>query len=399
MRSWRSETDAAKYIEHGIVKRSLNRRSRRVRVGIVGYGPVARAHALSWRSLASYYPGEGWTAEIVGVATARPATALAAASELGCSIWTTDYRQLAQESRVDLIDCCTPDDLHAPVCIAALEAGKHVYCEKPMAMSVEEAGRMTDAALRARRVHAMAFPVRAAPGVQRARQAIEDGILGTPLSFRTLYLHSGYVDPKRPWSWRLDRQRTGGGALYDLGVHNADLVRYLLGEIVSVCGDTATYFAERREASGSTEPHHVSVDDVAIGMWKLECGAIGTFEFSRIATGLTEGPILEVHGTDGALRLNWRDPSSVQILRRDVDEGFVDVHIAERWPAPPYTAIQHEVVRGIAEERDASPNFTDGYRAQRVLAAVQHSARSGGWQVVGAGDHGAGHGARREAER
>jgi predicted dehydrogenase len=353
-----------------------------VRIGLVGYGDVGRIHALCWKSLPFYYPGDSWRVEIVGVATRREETAAAAAREIGCSFLATDIDELVTNPDVDLVDCVTPDRLHASVSIAALRAGKHVYCEKPMAKTVEEAAAMLDAARTSGRVNAVALPVRFAPAVLRARQLVDEGLLGRAISFRTWLLHSGYVDPDRPMSWRLDADVAAGGALFDLGVHNIDLIRFLVGEFTSVTARVETVVPERPVEPGSKEKRSVEVDDLSLAVAELEGGAVGSLEFSRVATGITDGPLLEVHGTDGAFRINGVRPTRLEVFDRHRDEGFREVIVPERWPRLGFVPLQYDVARAIVENRPASVTFEDGFRAQVILETIRTAAQKRGWVDV-----------------
>jgi predicted dehydrogenase len=353
-----------------------------VRVGLVGYGDVGRIHALCWKSIPFYYPGEAWRVEITAVATSREETAAAAARDIGTSFWTTNVEELVTHPDVDLVDCVTPDDTHAAVSLAALRAGKHVYCEKPMARTVEEALAMVDAARGSGAVNAVAFPVRFAPAVLRARQLVDDGLLGRPISFRTSLLHSGYVDPARPMSWRLDADRAAGGALFDLGAHNVDLIRFLVGEFASVTARVETVVPERPASPGSEETRPVEVDDLSIALAELEGGAVGTLEFSRVATGITEGPLLEVHGTEGAFRLNGLRPNRLEVFDRSRHEGFREIVVPERWPRLGFVPLQYEIARAVVEGRPAAVSFEDGYRAQVVLDAIRTAGQKRTWVDV-----------------
>jgi predicted dehydrogenase len=349
---------------------------------MVGYGDVGRIHALCWKSLPFYYPEESWRAEIVGVATTREQTAAAAAREIGCSFSTTEVEELVSRADVDLVDCVTPDKTHASVSIAALRAGKHIYCEKPMARTVEEAEAMLNAARSSGRVNAVAFPVRLAPAVLRARRLVDGGLLGRVISFRSWLLHSGYVDPARPMSWRLDADVAAGGALFDLGAHNVDLIRFLVGEFASVTARVETVVRERPVAPGSGESQPVEVDDVTVAIAELEGGAVGTLEFSRVATGITDGPLLEAHGTEGAFRLNGLRPTRLEVFDRRGDEGFREVVVPERWPRLGFVPLQHDVAEAVVEGRPAAVTFEDGYRAQVVMEAIRTAGRKHGWVEV-----------------
>jgi predicted dehydrogenase len=329
----------------------------------------------------------------------------------------TDFRELVARDDIDLIHICTPNDAHREAVVAALRAGKHVYCDKPLALDVAEAEEICSLAQTVPTVQQMTFNYRFVPAILRARQLVEAGFLGELFQFRAAYLHAGYTDPKRPYSWRTDLARSGGGAIADLGAHVIDLVRFLVGpgtgvtrggEFAEVSASLQTLILERPDPKTGAM-RRVDVDDVALAQCRLEGGAFGTLEASRFATGVQDELRLELHGSKGALRFNLMEPNwldAYDATRPEVplggERGFTRIESVTRY-ARPYAlgATKNTVgwlnfhiqslfdcVNNIALKEagmpisHGSPTFADGLATQRVISACQRSARDGGWVAV-----------------
>mgnify|MGYP000844255975 FL=1 len=371
-------------------------------IGILGYGFIGRIHALSYVCVPWTYPGAP-RVRLVGVAVATQQTASKARAAGGFGLVTTDYHQLLERDDVQAVSVCTPNDMHHEMVQAALEAGKHVYCDKPLGLSVAQATEMVAAAERADTVSQMTLQYRFVPAIRRARQLIEDGFLGRPVQFRAAYLHSGYIDPQRPFSWRLDRSRSGGGAVMDLGVHAIDLVRLLLGEFRSVSCLQRTFIGRRPRGEGEGEAT-VDVDDVTLAQAELANGAVGTLEFSRLATGAEDELRLELYGERGGLRFNLMEPDWLFAYdARGSDQplggerGWRQIPVLGRYPekgALPgakctqgwtrfHVAGAYDFLTNVARGglSTYSPSFRDGLEAQRVVEALQRSAEADGRYV------------------
>ncbi len=357
------------------------------RIGIVGYS-FGRLHAEAYRQI-PFYRDVGAPIELVGVATSRPETAEKARAEGGFAFATADWRELVASPEVDIIHVCTPDDLHPPIASAALAAGKHVYCEKPLARTVAEAEDLHARARASGRVAQIAFQMRYGSAVQAARRLIRDGTLGEITSFRLTYLHSGYEDPDRPLTWRLDHTRTGGGVLYDLGSHAIDLLTFLLGRPRRLVGLTRTFIKERPVATGSDRKAPVNVDDVALVTMEMEAGCVGVMEATRLATGVRRGPDLTIYGTRGSVAFNGftnHNELNLYLKQEKVPglSGWETINTGGRNPVPLSVAAQAAFLMAIRDGRtEAEPNFGTGLQVQRVLAAVQESVRTGAWVEVG----------------
>ncbi|HET6635649.1 MAG TPA: Gfo/Idh/MocA family oxidoreductase [Streptomyces sp.] len=365
-------------------------------VGMVGYAFMGAAHSQGWRTVARVFdlPLRPVMSAVCG---RDPAAVRAAADRLGWAAAETDWRALIARDDVQLVDVCTPGESHAEIALAALEAGKHVLCEKPLANTVAEAEAMTRAAeaARERGQRAMVgFNYRRVPALALAHHMIRDGRIGTVRHVRVAYLQDWLVDPEHPLTWRLSRERAGSGALGDLGAHAVDIAQHLAGEtITGVTAQTETFVRERPVPGGSGELGPVTVDDAALFGARFASGALASFEVTRVAAGRKNALRVEVNGTAGSLafdleRLNelsfhdhGEDPAYGGFRRIQVTEGD-HPYLGAWWPPGHGLGYEHtfthqarDLLCAVADGHDPRPSFADGLHVQRVLAAVEHSAR------------------------
>ena len=373
-------------------------------VGMVGYAFMGRAHSQAWRTVGHVFDLP-LTPRMAAICGRDAAAVAAAAGRLGWPATETDWKRLIERDDVDLVDVCTPGSSHAEISIAALEAGKHVLCEKPLANTVEEARAMAAAAARAAAggVRAMTgFNFRRVPAVALARELVAAGRLGAIRHVRGAYLGSHLLDPEIPMMWRLQAEHAGSGALGDLGAHAVDLAQYLAGDrIAGVSGLTETFVRERPLADGSGARGPVTVDDAALFIARFAGGALGSFEATRFATGHTEGLRVELNGELGSIVWDLGDFNGLRLFDATEDpatQGFRRVQVTRAdhpyagawWPDGHTIGYEHtfthearDLVHAIAEGRDPVPSFADGLQVQEVLDAVQRSAASGaGWTQV-----------------
>jgi predicted dehydrogenase len=373
-------------------------------IGMVGYAFMGRAHSQAWRNVASFFelPRLPRMAAICG----RDREALAAAAaRLGWPATETDWKRLVQRDDVDLVDVCTPGSSHAEISIAALEAGKHVLCEKPLANTVEEARAMAGAADRAaaKGVRAMVgFNFRRVPAVALAKELVAAGRLGALRHVRAAYLASHVLDPEFPLVWRLRAEEAGSGALGDLGAHAVDLAQHLAGDrIAGVSALTETFVRERPLPGGGGARGPVTVDDAALFIARFGGGALGSFEATRFASGHTEGLRVELNGELGSLvwelgalnelRLfDATEDAATQGFRRIQVTRSIHPYAAAWWPEGHTIGYEHtfthevrDLLEAIAAGRDPAPSFADGLQVQQVLDAVLRSAAAGStWTEV-----------------
>jgi len=376
------------------------------RVGIIGFGFIGKVHAYAYRTLPFYYDPPPLRAELHAVATARAETAARAQEAFGFRVATSDWREVAESPAVDIVHIATPNHLHRDQVLAALRAGKHVYCEKPLAASAAEAREIAAAACDAGRdgvVTQMTLQNRFFPATLRARALVEEGFLGDVLGFRGSYLHAGSADPRAPLRWKLSQEKAGGGVLYDLGPHILDLLELLAGPFVSVSAATRIAFAERPSAEDPARRVRVDAEDAAVLLLRTAGGAIGSAEVSKIATGAQDELRFEVHGTRGALRFNLMEPNHLDVYDlRDSSgafggsRGWKRIDTVANYPAPAsfpgpkftvgwirgHVACLESFLRAIAEGRPARPDIADGARLQEIMDAAYRSAETGRWEEI-----------------
>jgi predicted dehydrogenase len=374
-------------------------------VGMVGYAFMGEAHAQAWRSANHFFdlPLQIDMAAVCGRDEGRVA---AAADKLGWRTYETDWKALLARDDIDLIDVCTPGDTHAEIAIAALRAGKHVLCEKPLANTVAEAEAMTEAAATAREqgVRSMVgFTYRRVPAIALARQLVAHGRIGAVRHVRAAYLQDWITDPEAPLSWRLQKDKAGYGALGDIGSHIIDLTEYITGEYIrGVSGAMETFVKERplpESSSGlsgvaGSERGAVTVDDAVIFLGRFSGGGLATFEATRFAAGRKNAIWIEINGSKGSLAFDFEDMNVLQYFDNTEDPitaGFRRILVTEPshpyidawWPAGHGLGYEHgfthqvvDLVKAIAAGEDPSPSFADGLRVQRVMAAVEASANA-----------------------
>ncbi|MET8677373.1 Gfo/Idh/MocA family oxidoreductase [Streptomyces sp. NPDC004647] len=373
---------------------------------MVGYAFMGAAHSQGWRTVGRVFdlPLNPVMAAVCG---RDPAAVRAAAGKLGWAAAETDWRALIARDDVQLVDICTPGDSHAEIAVAALEAGKHVLCEKPLANTVAEAEAMAEAARRAGdrgRIAMVGFNYRRTPAIALARLMVRDGRIGTLRHVRVTYLQDWIVDPEFPLVWRLQKEYAGSGALGDLGAHIVDLAQHLSGEpLVGVSAVTETFVRERplpggavvglsTAAGGGAARGAVTVDDAALFTGRLACGALAAFEVSRVAAGRKNSLRIELNGDRGSLafdleRLNelyfhdHTEPAASSGFRRILVTEADHPYLEAWWPPGHGLGYEHtfvhqarDLVHAIAAGTEPEPSFADGLQVQRVLAAVEESA-------------------------
>ena len=377
-------------------------------VGMVGYAFMGRAHSLAWNTVGRVFdlPLRPRLAAICG---RDKAAAEAAAGRLGWAAAETDWRALIARDDVQLVDIAAPGDLHAPIAIAALAAGKHVLCEKPLANTLAEAEAMRAAADAAYPGGARAmtgFNYRRVPALALARRLVEQGRIGSLRHFRAVYLQDWLADADAPMTWRMRAERAGSGALGDLGAHVVDLARYLTGdEVTGVSAISETFVRERPLGDGPVVEGGprgtVTVDDAVVFTGRLASGALASFEVTRYATGRKNGLRVELNGSAGSLafdleRLNEleffdaSDDSAVSGFRRILVTEGSHPYLSGWWPPGHTLGWEHtfthqarDLLTAIAAGDQPRPSFADGLAVQRVLDAVARSAASGNsWESV-----------------
>ncbi len=384
-----------------------------LRVAMIGHGFMGAAHSQGWRVAPRFFdlPSVPETAVVVG---RNAETVAASAGRWGWRESATDWRDVVARDDIDVVDIVTPGDTHAEIAIAALAAGKHVLCEKPLANTVEEALAMERAAAAAagRGIRSMVgFTYRRVPAATFARDLVASGRLGRIRQVRAEYLQDWLMDADAPLTWRLEKEHAGSGALGDIGAHAVDLTEFITGQqVTSVAGVVETLVHERPllgegvglSGTATTQRGAVTVDDVALFTGRLESGALASFEATRFRTGRKNALRIEISGSEGALafdleRLNELEfydatqPALEQGFRRILVTEHGHPYLAAWWPPGHVLGYEHgfshqvrDFVVAIDEGVEPRPSFADGLHVQRVLDAVQRSsAASGLWTPVG----------------
>jgi predicted dehydrogenase len=378
-----------------------------LRIAMVGYGFMGAAHSQGWRNAHRFFDLPA-TPEMSVLCGRNAGAAETAAHKLGWASTTTDWREVVARDDIDVVDVCTSGDSHRDIALAALGAGKHVLCEKPLANTVAEAEEMAAAARSAdeRGVRSMVgFSYRRTPALALARDLVADGRLGRIHHFRAQYLQDWIVDPEFPLVWRLQKDKAGSGALGDIGAHIVDLAHFLTGTRLTGVSGTLERFVDRRPLPGDPsggQLGEVTVDDAAAFFGRTEQGALATFEATRFATGRKDAIRVELNGSKGSLAFDFERLNELHVYDGTVpaaDAGFRRILVTEPdhpyagawWPPGHGLGYEHtfvheiaDFVRDVAEGRAPSPSFDDGLYVQRVLDAVEQSSAAGSaWTPIG----------------
>lgn len=364
-------------------------------IALLGTKFMGRAHAHAWRTAGRFFdlPAEPGLRIVAG----RDAEATQAfADRWGWEEATTRWRTAACHPEVDLVDVATPNDRHAEQAIAALEAGKHVACEKPLAGTLDDARAMRDAARRAKGDTFVWYSYRRVPAVALAHQLVASGWVGRLYHVRCAYLQ-GWGGPATPLAWRFRRGVAGSGALGDLSAHIVDMARFVSGEeIVEVSGSIVeTFIKERPLIDDPGRTGRSTVDDAVLFLARFAGGAVATFESTRLATGVKNSNRIEIHGERGALRFDFERMNELQVFTADDPpelQGWRTIQVTHEshpwtgswWPDGHGLGYEHTFVNQVADMVTAVsggtpvvplPDFDDAYQTQRVLEAAVVSAR------------------------
>lgn len=378
-----------------------------VNVGLVGYKFMGKAHSNAYMTVDKFFDLSA--KPVMKAVCGRNAEAVAEFAERwGWESHETDWQALVARDDIHLVDVGTPGSLHAPIGIAAAKVGKHVYCEKPLANSLDECRQMLDAVRTAGVKHMVNFNYRRCPAVSLAKKMIDAGDIGELRHIRCTYLQDWLVDPSFPMNWRMRKETAGSGAHGDLGAHIVDLARFLVGEFSEVVGQQKTFITER-PAEGTSDgitatagegTEEVTVDDCSMFLARFAGGALGTFEATRMAPGRKNFNRFEINGSRGSLvwcfeemnvleYYSSEDTSSQQGFRRIMATEGEHPYAGSWWPPGHVLGYEHafvhavyDLLEDIAHDRPSWPDFRDGAQCVAVLDAVDASIESGSWAKV-----------------
>jgi predicted dehydrogenase len=372
-------------------------------IGIMGYAFMGKAHTNAYRQMPVFFYPPPAKPRLIGICGRTEKDVAEAAKRFGYETYFTDWRSLIKDERIELVDNCLPNNLHFEPTLEAIEAGKDVLCEKPLAMTVDEAEKMYKKAEKAGIKNMTGFNYRFVPAIQLAKNLIDEGYIGKILQYRAVYLQEWIMDPDFPLVWRLQKRFCGSGALGDLGAHIIDLGRFLVGEFSSVNAMMNTFIKERSLPKKPSEKGKVDVDDVFISLVRFKNGAIGSIEASRFCAGRKNHQRIEIHGTEGTIVFNLERLNELNVYsKRDKSDrmGFRNILVTESihpfyehwWPHGHIIGYEHTFIHEIyhfidciVDDKSVIPtgaNFYDGLKCQQILYAIEESAKVEKWRDI-----------------
>ncbi len=367
-----------------------------LRIGIIGFGQMGRIHTYAYRSIPLYYDGHPCRIVLKGVCDSNAELARKAVDEAGFEFATVDFHELVERNDIDVINICTPNNMHYEPLKAALKNKKHVYCEKPLAFNEAEAKEIVALAETSGVKHQITSEYRFIPAIMKAKELIDQGFVGRVFHFRGVYLHSGYIDPKRPREWRMQKNVIGGGVLVDLGPHLLDLMMHLAGPAEEVTANMETFFKERPLPEDPSKMGKVEVEDAITALVRFKNGALGSAEMSRVATGAEDELRFEIHGQNGALAFNLMQPNELHAfnaLEPKGIQGFKKITTVQKYPAPAvmpapkftmgwvrsHIAAQYSFLDCIVNNRLPSPSFRDALSLHHLMECLYKSVEQRSW--------------------
>jgi len=378
---------------------------------MVGYRFMGKAHSNAWRQAPKFFPLKAHV-ELHTICGRDSAAVQCARSQLGWQNSSTDWRELIDNPLIDIIDITTPNESHCEIALAAAQNGKHVLCEKPLALTVKQAQAMLTAAQKSKIVHMVCHNYRRIPAIALAKKMITEGALGQIHHYHARYAQDWLVDPDFALNWRLDKKTSGSGALGDINSHIIDLARYLVGEFTKVNAVMHTFIPERPTESGAKtagilpkaqrKMGKVTVDDAAVFLGTFENGALANLEATRMALGRKNQIVIEINGSKGSLYFDFEDMNRLKFFNGTDPadrQGFRDILVTQQngthpyagqwWPPGHILGYEHtfihtaaDFVNACIDRKPVQPTFEDGLKNQMVLAAVEESAKSGKWVKV-----------------
>ena len=380
-----------------------------INIGLVGYKFMGKAHSSAYRKIGMFFEpsvkicmkticgrDEGWVKK--------------SAEKFGWEGYETSWEKLVRRDDIDAIDITTPSNFHKEIAIGAAEEGKHIFCEKPLALNLKDARKMLEAVEKHGVKHQIGFNYRFAPAVQLAKKLIDEGKIGKIYHFRGLYLQDWIIDPNFPLVWRLDKKIAGSGSHGDLGAHLIDLARFLIGDFQRVIGMNKTFIKKRPivdkmeglsgKAKENAQMGEVTVDDATLFLAEFKNGALGSFEATRFAAGHKNGMSFEINGSKGSIKFEFERMNELQYYSTEDDEGLqgfrliqvtepVHPYAGAWWPAGHVIGYEHtfvhelyEFIEAIANDKPAIPDFYDGVKCSQVLEAVDLSIEENSWVEV-----------------
>lgn len=372
-----------------------------MKIGILGFGSMGKTHLYAIRNIPFFFSGK-YDATVLGVCTSHIETARMASERYNIPLYTDNENDLIYNDEIDVIDISTPNIYHYETAKKAIMAGKHVYCEKPLAVTYAQASELSRLAKEKGVICGIVFNNRFLSPILRAKALIDEGKLGKILSFSIKYLHSSALDTKKSAGWKQDKDICGGGVLFDLGSHAVDLIYYLCGEFDSVMGKSQIAYPVRTGVNG--KEWQTNADEAFYMLATLKNGAHGTVEVSKITTGANDDLRLEIHGEKGSVAFDLMQPNYLQFYDATLEDGsyggtrgYTKIECVNRYPSPSgifpgakapigwlrgHIGSYFEFVSSVINKSQFTPSFDDGAYVQLVLEKAYKSDKSGSWERV-----------------
>ena len=381
-----------------------------VGIGLIGYAFMGKTHSNAYRQVDKFFE-TSMQPVLRAICGRNENNVKQAAANFGWQSYETDFQKLIARDDIDIIDVSSPGNEHLPMAIAAAQAGKTVFCEKPLGNTLDEAKRMMHAAEDAGVVNMVCFNYRRVPAIALAKKMIDEGALGKIYHFRARYLQDWIADPNFPLVWRLQKEVAGSGTLGDIGAHIVDIGHFLCGNLSEVCGTMETFIKQRPLQAASTgteglgaaaseEMGEVTVDDAAVFVGRFANGALGSFEATRFAPGRRNYNTFEINGEKGSISFNFERMNELEYYNAndpDDRQGFRTINVNEG--SQPYAGIYwppghiigyeqtfintvYDLLEGHAKKESPHPNFRQGAQVNAVLDAIEKASDSKKWENV-----------------
>ena len=375
---------------------------KKIKIGMLGFGSMGKTHSYAISNFKFFMKELPFSAELAGVCTTSIEKSQAVAEEFGFAFGTICEDDIIYSPDIDVIDICTPNIYHYDTLKKAISAGKHIYCEKPLCISYEQAKEISHLAQKSGKIHNIVFNNRFIAPIQRAKQLIDEGKLGRILSFNVSYLHSSAVYTSKSAGWKQNKDICGGGVLFDLGSHVIDLIYHLCGKFDEVSTLTQIAYEERSGMDG--KPWKTNADEAFYMIAKLKNGACGTISASKVAVGANDDIILDVYGEKGSVKFSLMDCNWLHFYDNAPSDaplggtkGYTKIECVGRYPDPQgvfpspkassgwlrgHISSMYNFINSVYTGKQTAPDFSDGAYVQAVMDAAYRSAERHTWIKV-----------------
>jgi predicted dehydrogenase len=371
-------------------------------IGIIGAGFMGKTHTYNYVNMPLYYDVMPFKTKLVGICNRTLSKAERLKEDFGYEFATSNYIDLLERDDIDIIDVCTPNIVHHEQITRSLKAKKHVYADKPICITDDEADDIVREAERSGVVHQVAFHNRFYPAIRKIRMLMEENFIGKPVSFRVVYYHSSNLNPKKFRGWRQSMKESGGGVLFDMGSHAIDIVYYCLDEYDRMSMESVILFPERPDADGKMIK--IDTEDHVLINAKMKNGALGTIEVSKIIVGSNDDLVIELYGTEGAIRYNLMNPGFLHVYNsRDPEtplggsRGYKSVEVLNKdpdsqsnFPGPKFNVAwlrghlgsQYNFLKSVHENKPAVPSLKHGAYIQKIMNKLYQVSGKEEWISV-----------------